>query len=68
MTMVSRSQRGLHWQWAPDKVQPCGTDAGYERHIYHGEIACLPCMDAHAAAAKKRRRARKAVMIREAAG
>lgn len=30
-------------------VKPCGTDAAYKRHLVKGEVACQPCLDAHAA-------------------
>lgn len=33
----------------PKKLQPCGTNAAYARHISKGERPCIPCADAHAA-------------------
>jgi hypothetical protein len=33
---------------SPRKVAECGTDSGYSRHHFNGEIACGPCKDAHA--------------------
>jgi hypothetical protein len=33
-------------------VQPCGTNAAYQRHVRHGELACEPCL----AAARRRKR------------
>lgn len=39
----------------PTPLQPCGTDAGYQRHLKHGEQACQPCRDARNAAQRKRR-------------
>lgn len=29
------------------KLQPCGTNGGYERHRLHHETACDPCREAH---------------------
>lgn len=40
---------------APVILQPCGTDAAYNRHIYHKELACGPCLEAH----REMRKARK---------
>lgn len=44
----------------PRKLRPCGTDAAYSRHLFNKEIPCDPCTEAHAAAVKRRRNARKA--------
>lgn len=29
------------------KLQPCGTEAAYQRHIKNDELACEPCLAAH---------------------
>lgn len=29
-------------------IQPCGTDAAYQRHLRQGEMPCDPCVFAHA--------------------
>lgn len=43
----------------PDRVdravEPCGTDAAYERHRRHGEEPCGPCREAHRLAGIARR-------------
>jgi hypothetical protein len=51
------------------KLQPCGTDAAYNRHIQHGEEPCAVCRAAHNAYARVDRRTRRilAAMAQEAA-
>jgi len=34
----------------PRTLQPCGTNAAYQRHRRKGEYPCPPCLEAHAAA------------------
>lgn len=34
-------------------LKPCGTNAAYNRHIRKGELACDPCLAAHAAEQKR---------------
>jgi hypothetical protein len=38
------SRLGQMW----DDAQPCGTDAGYQRHRRRGERSCYPCLQAQA--------------------
>jgi transposase len=33
----------------PIVLQPCGTNAAYQRHRKKGEYPCTPCLEAHAA-------------------
>lgn len=43
------------WATAERKKRraPCGTRAGYARHRYYGEKACIPCLDANNEETKK---------------
>lgn len=41
---------------APRPLQPCGTNAAYERHRYRGETPCPPCLTAGRATANVRQR------------
>jgi hypothetical protein len=36
-------------RWSPDKVQPCGTKAAYNRHKKYGEEPCDACRQANRA-------------------
>lgn len=38
------------------KLQPCGTNAAYHRHLHNNETPCSRCKAAHAAHARERRR------------
>lgn len=38
----------------PGRVQPCGTDAGYHRHLHHKEPPCDPCSAAHSLESDRR--------------
>jgi len=40
-------------------TQPCGTEAAYQRHRFHGETPCEIDYDARMAAQRRRRRGRK---------
>jgi hypothetical protein len=40
---------------------PCGTDGAYSRHLKRGEVPCVPCLRAHAAAEARRSRCRRLV-------
>jgi len=43
-------------------LQPCGTNAAYQRHRRAGEYPCTPCLEAHAknvSEAKKKRKRRE---------
>lgn len=31
----------------PRELQPCGTNAAYQRHKRAGEYPCTPCLEAH---------------------
>lgn len=46
------SVRTIHRIFGEEKEsyrpQPCGTNAAYMRHLRNGEIACTPCLEAHA--------------------
>jgi hypothetical protein len=33
--------------WPAAKVQPCGTNGAYYRHLYYREPPCPPCSAAH---------------------
>lgn len=48
---------GVKAVFSPEK---CGTNAGHQRHIYHSDPPCDPCMAAHRAYQQARRDARKA--------
>ena len=37
-------------------VQPCGTNAAFQRHLYHGETPCDPCRQARNSYQNRRRR------------
>lgn len=37
-------------------IQPCGTKAAYDRHLYHGQPPCEPCRDAYRAYERGRKR------------
>ncbi len=39
--------------WRYSDKKPCGTEAAYRRHLYHGESPCRECRLAQAAARKK---------------
>jgi hypothetical protein len=43
-------------------VQPCGTPAAYERHLYHHEIPDAKCLAANAARKMAERHGRSAGM------
>ena len=34
-------------RWPADKVQPCGTNGAYYRHLHHREPPCDACSAAH---------------------
>jgi hypothetical protein len=34
---------------------PCGTNAAYQRHLWHGQTPCPRCRDAHTAYMRARR-------------
>ena len=34
-------------------LKPCGTNAAYQRHLRHGEVADQACLDAHALEARQ---------------
>jgi hypothetical protein len=45
MTFTSAQARGSHERI--HAVQPCGTDAAYQRHIRNKEAPCAECREAH---------------------
>jgi hypothetical protein len=45
---------------AKTPLQPCGTDAGYQRHVKYGEPIDDRCRDAHNAAQRERRAKQRA--------
>ena len=47
-------------------LQPCGTNAAYQRHKMAGETPCEPCLRAHAAYAHAYRRAKGLLSSRPA--
>lgn len=51
---------------SPRYVQPCGTNAAYQRHLQHGEQPCEPCREAHKAILRERWRAKYAHRADEA--
>lgn len=42
----------------------CGTAAGYQRHRYYKEDACMPCLDAHRNRFRLHREALKELRLR----
>lgn len=39
-------------------LRPCGTEAAYRRHVYHGQVPCDACRAAHRAYVGRARRER----------
>jgi hypothetical protein len=44
------------------RLQPCGTEAAYDRHLYRGEVPCRACVEA-----ERNRKARQREGARRAA-
>lgn len=51
-------------KWNHTSVRPHGTEAAYQRHIYHREKPCRSCKIAHAAKARRLRRQERAERTR----
>ena len=51
-------KQGKHRPRHRRKHQPCGTSAGYKRHLDWGEHPCDPCRDAQRAVNRRRQRAK----------
>lgn len=58
-TGVHRKKKHANQYSAQKDLKPCGTNAAYERHRDNGEIACGPCLTAHARDVKKAKKRKK---------
>lgn len=48
-----------HPPWPRWRLQPCGTEAAYRRHLRRGEPADVACKEAAARAAQARKQVRR---------
>lgn len=58
-TKKRKSRKKRTKSYSTRELQPCGTNAAYQRHRKKGEYPCTPCLEAHAANVAEATRKRK---------